>query len=208
MPDHGQPILGAAVPGDRKVQVYKDVSGGAGTLFSEGVTLLDSNGNVIALGGTSTVDRSNFTQGTSAETPVGFLVDEVATDLVGENQTGVPRMTSDRIIYQTPYVKKTLQSAPFSVSATGTVVAAVASKRIKVYAVKLVVSAAISVKWRDGGSADIEGAQPFAANSGSVEFVDPPNFLFGTTAGNSLDLVITGSGTAAGRVSYWSDDAT
>ena len=54
---------------------------------------------------------------------------------------------------------KTLKTAKFSLSATGTVVAAVASKRIKVYAYKIVVSAAISVKWRDGASTDLEDLQ-------------------------------------------------
>lgn len=103
---------------------------------------------------------------------------------------------------------KTLKTVAFSLSATGTVVAAVASKRLKVYAVKLVVSAALSVNFRDGGSTNLEGAQSLALNGGFVESVNPPAFLFATTAGNSLDLVISGVGTAAGRVSYWDDDAT
>ena len=102
---------------------------------------------------------------------------------------------------------KTLKSASFSLTATGTVVGAVGGKRLKVYAVKLVVSAAISVNFRDGGATALEGAQSLAANGGFVESLNPPAFLFGTTAGNSLDLVISGTGTAAGRVSYWDDDA-
>ena len=103
---------------------------------------------------------------------------------------------------------KTLKSASFSLSATGTVITAVATKRLKVYAIKLVVSAAISVNFRDGASTGLEGAQAIAANGGYIESVNPPAFLFGTTAGNSLDLVISGTGTAAGRVSYWDDDTT
>lgn len=102
---------------------------------------------------------------------------------------------------------KTLKSASFSLAATGTVVAAVASKRIKVYAIKLNVSAAISVNFRSGGATALEGAQPMAAKATYTESVKPPAFLFGTTAGQSLDLVITGTGTAAGRVSYFDDDA-
>ena len=101
---------------------------------------------------------------------------------------------------------KTLKSASFSLSATGSVVSAVASKRIKVYAVKLIVSAAISVNFRSGGATALEGAQPIAANGGFIESVNPPAFLFGTTAGESLDLVISGTGTASGRISYWDDD--
>lgn len=101
---------------------------------------------------------------------------------------------------------KTLKTASFSLTATGTVVAAVAGKRIRVYAIKLVVSAAISVNWRDGGVTNLEGAQALAANGGYVEGVNPPTFILQTTAGNSLDLVISGAGTAAGRVNYWDDD--
>ena len=103
---------------------------------------------------------------------------------------------------------KTLKTGSFSLSATGTVLSLVASKRLKVYAVKLNASAAISVNFRDGGSTDLEGAQALAATGVYTESVNPPAFLFATTAGNSLDLVITGVGTAAGRVSYWDDDGT
>lgn len=103
---------------------------------------------------------------------------------------------------------KTLKSTSVSLSATGTAISAVTGKKLKVYAVKLVVSAAISVNWRDGASTGLEGAQALAANGGYVESVNPPAFLFATSAGNSLDLDISGTGTAAGRVSYWDDDAT
>ena len=102
---------------------------------------------------------------------------------------------------------KTLKSASFSLAATGTVVAAVGGKRIKVFATKLCVSAAISVNFRDGAAAALEGSMPLALSGGFVEVIQPPAFLFATPAGNSLDLVVTGIGTAAGRVSYWDDDA-
>lgn len=103
---------------------------------------------------------------------------------------------------------KTLKTVAVSISATGTVIAAVSAKRLKVYAVKLICSAALSIKFRDGASTNLEGAQDFVANGGVAESVTPPEFLFATTAGNSLDLVITGTGTVSGRLSYWDDDAT
>lgn len=102
---------------------------------------------------------------------------------------------------------KALKTANFSLSATGTVVTAVPGKRIKVFAAKLIVDAAIGVAWRDGGSTALEGTYSLAANGGFIEQVTPPAFLFSTTAGNSLDLVITGAGNAAGRVSYWDEDS-
>jgi hypothetical protein len=99
------------------------------------------------------------------------------------------------------------KSAVINLNATGTVINAVSGKRIKVFALKLIVSAALSVNFRDGGATLIEGAQPLLANAGYIENVNPPAFLFGTTAGNSLDLVISGAGTVTGRVSYWDDDS-
>ena len=100
-----------------------------------------------------------------------------------------------------------LKSAAISLTETGTVISAVTGKRLKVYAVKLTCSAAQTVKWRDGATPDLEGAQSIAATGGYTESVTPPAYLFRTSRGNTLDLVITGAGTVAGRVSYWDDDA-
>lgn len=101
---------------------------------------------------------------------------------------------------------RTLRTYSFEMGATGTVVPAVAGRVIKVYAYKLVVSAACAVKWRSGAGTDIEGLQSYGANSGAVENVNPPNFILATVAGQSLDLVISGAATVSGRVSYWDDD--
>lgn len=98
------------------------------------------------------------------------------------------------------------KTMPFSLNSTGTVISAVANKVLKIYAIKLIVSAAISVNFRDGASTDLEGAMPLAANGGYVENVTPPHYILITSAGNGLDLVITGAGTASGRISYWDDD--
>jgi hypothetical protein len=106
------------------------------------------------------------------------------------------------------YYPAAYKSAAINLNATGTVVAAVPGKRIKVFAIKLVMSAASSVNFRDGAATLIEGPQPLAINSGYIECVNPPAFLFGTSKGNSLDLVISGGGSALGRVSYWDEDAT
>lgn len=98
------------------------------------------------------------------------------------------------------------KTAAFSLAATGTVIAAVPGKVLKVYAIKCIVSAALSINFRDGASTDLEGAMPLAANGGYVESVTPPHYILITTQGNSLDLVITGAGTASGRVSYFDSD--
>lgn len=101
---------------------------------------------------------------------------------------------------------KSIKSAAFSLASTGTVVDAISGKRIKVFAVKLVVSADLTVNFRDGASTDLEGPQPYSAKGGYIENLQVPCFLFGTSAGNSLDLVISGTGTASGRVTYWDED--
>ncbi len=103
---------------------------------------------------------------------------------------------------------KTLKTIPVDINATGHVVPAVTGKKIKVYAVKLIVSAAISINFRDGAATDLEGSMSLTANAGYVESVTPPFFLFCTAAGNDLDLVIVGAGTVTGRISYWDNDAT
>ena len=103
---------------------------------------------------------------------------------------------------------KTIKSIVVNISATGTVIAAVATKKIKVFAVKLILSADLSLNFRDGAATLLEGPMPMLANSGYVESVTPPMFLFCTTAGASLDLVIVGAGSVLGRISYWDDDIT
>lgn len=99
----------------------------------------------------------------------------------------------------------TLKSAAFSITATGTIISAVAGKRIRVYALAYISGGIASFNFRDGASTNIEGAFAHAANSGRVENVNPPAFLFATTSGNSLDAVYSGAGTVAGRISYWEE---
>lgn len=101
---------------------------------------------------------------------------------------------------------KTLRTVSFDLSATGVVVPAVTGRRIKVYAIKLTTDAPLSVGFRDGASTLLEGMQDYLANSGYIDNIQPPAFLMATSAGEALQLAITGTGNVSGRVSYWSDD--
>lgn len=101
---------------------------------------------------------------------------------------------------------KTMRTVAFEITATGIVIPAVAGRRIKVYAVKLVTSAAVSVAFRSGASTLLEGMQPYIANAGFIDNIQPPAFLFATAAGEALHLVQSGAGTVSGRISYWDDD--
>lgn len=50
-------------------------------------------------GGTSSTDNSAFTFGTTSITPIGGVVDDVATNAVSENNTGAARITGQRALH-------------------------------------------------------------------------------------------------------------
>lgn len=100
---------------------------------------------------------------------------------------------------------KTFQSAVVDLSATGVVVAGVPGKLIKVFAVKVLVDSALQIAFASNNT-PLEGLMAFTANGGCVENVEPPAFLFATAVGEPLKLLISGTGNARGRVSYWDDD--
>jgi hypothetical protein len=99
-------------------------------------------------------------------------------------------------------VGRPLLSAPFELSSTGTVVAAVPGASICVYAAKVNAIQASAVAWASG-STPLEGAQSYVQYGGYVESVEYPYSLFKTAPGEALRLIVTGQ--VAGRVSYWED---
>jgi len=109
-----------------------------------------------------------------------------------------------------PMFGKTFKTAAISVAATGdnTIVAAVASKRIKVYAINLAAVGTVSAKWKDGAATDLSGAQDLQAREGYTISVAPPSFVLATTAGNALILNLSPAIGVRGWVTYWDDDAT
>ena len=108
---------------------------------------------------------------------------------------------------------KTLKTAVIDLTTTGDVISAVTGKVIKVYAAKIICSEALEINFASynagtSTTTNLEGGQSYAANGGFAMAVNPPAYLFKTLIGESLRLVITGTGTAAGFVSYWDDDAS
>lgn len=106
---------------------------------------------------------------------------------------------------------KTLKRAVVALTATGDVVGAVASKRIKVYAFEAQSrSATMTVQFRDGAAGGLLGLRwAFDAREGAMgSAVNPPAFIFATVAGNALQAVLTGTGTVDIAVSYFDDDAS
>ena len=116
-------------------------------------------------------------------------------------------MVIEGLLTSAPTSGKTIKTAAINLSASGTVVASVSSKRIKVFAIKLTVDANLTVYWKSNTTA-IEGPQSYPATGGYCETVDPPNFILATTAGEALVLNVSGTGNVGGRVSYWDDDAS
>jgi hypothetical protein len=105
---------------------------------------------------------------------------------------------------------KTLKTAKIDHAASGdnTIVDAVTGKRIKVYAVVLVVSAAVNCRWLSG-STELTGDMNFGGKGeGYAQAVSPPAFLVATAAGASLKLNLSAATAVDGIVSYWDDDAT
>lgn len=61
----------------------------------------DRNGAIVVTG--RLVDDAAFTPGTDRVVPVGFIVDETATDAADEGDIGAARMTADREVIIVPY---------------------------------------------------------------------------------------------------------
>lgn len=98
----------------------------------------------------------------------------------------------------------TLKHKAVDVSSSGNneIVAAVAGKRIAVYAVRLQAAGTVSFKFKSNDT-DLEGASPFQAREGYIETLNPPYFLFATTSGQALNLNLSDAVQVTGRVSYF-----
>lgn len=84
-----------------------------------------------------------------------------------------------------------------------TVVAAVAGKRIAVESYALVVSGAVSVKWKSGAATDLSGAMALAANGGLAPAgAGPDSSLLATAAGGALVLNLSAAVQVSGHVAY------
>jgi len=103
---------------------------------------------------------------------------------------------------------RSYKSAVVSVASSGdnTIVALVASKKIKVYAISINFAGTVTAKWKDGASTDLTGAQSFQTREGYTISVTPPSYLFTTSAGNALILNLSDAIGARGWISYWDDD--
>ena len=102
----------------------------------------------------------------------------------------------------------TILFQPVSSSASGdnSVVALVASKKIKVLSVLLVSAGAVSVKWRSN-TTDLSGAMPLVANSGFSLAASSPGqgHYFETAVGEALNINLNSAVAVSGHISYYTE---
>lgn len=86
--------------------------------------------------------------------------------------------------------------------ATNTIVAAVATKKIRVLSYSFVCDAAVGVQWRSStAGSNLSGIMSFSANGG-IHAAHSPVGHFETAAGESLNFNLTGNVGVRGHVTY------
>lgn len=123
-------------------------------------------------------------------------------------QDGGNSITVDGALYEqsgtiyrggTPY---TVKHAYKDLSATGEVVAAVALKQILVTSYTMSASAALNVYFKSHTAGQIDSTKYLAANGGATKARDVDGVFAPTTAGEALDLNISGTGNCGVSVNY------
>lgn len=101
---------------------------------------------------------------------------------------------------------QTILFAVISVAGLGAnqIVAADATKKIKVLSYVLVVTLATSVKWQSAAN-DLSGAMPIAANGGISSVIGSPagGWLFETNVNEALNLNLGVATAVCGHISYF-----
>src|SRR5262245_52250700 len=87
-------------------------------------------------------------------------------------------------------------------SGDNTIVPGTASQSIRVYAWFFVVTAAVNVKWKDGGATDLHPALPFLSQGASWEKDPMGRPWFTTQPGNALVLNLSTAVQVSGRLYY------
>jgi hypothetical protein len=206
----GQAADGVGVAGDPV-----RIAGKNGTTTQD--VLTDASGNLTV----DIIDRSNRDLGEVdvINTPT---VNQGTTpwEVDGSGTAGTPAggvLTVQGVASMTPvntdigdFTGRTIRSADINDGASGdnTIVALVASRRIKVFAVNFSATGTVNAKWKSGAATDLTGDNNFQAREGYTIAVTPPAFLFGTAAGEALVLNLSAAVATDGWVSYWDDDTT
>lgn len=159
-------------------------------------------------------DDAAFTVGTSKVAAVGFLADESSTDSVNEGDIGVARMTLDRKLQVANEIESSsmrgagLALTPkFAIidaatSGDNTLVAAVASKKIRVLSLFLIAAGTVNARFESGtGGTALSGQMNLVANAGFVLPFNPVGW-FETAVNTLLNLELSAAISVDGGLVY------
>lgn len=160
------------------------------------------------------LDDAAFGIGTEYVTAIGALADETTPDSVTEGDIGALRMTLDRLLKATAEMESgflrsagtqsTVKYAIIDAATSGdnTLVAAVASKKIRVLNVVLIASGAVNVRFESGASGTaLSGQMNLTTNSGFA----PGEAIHGhfeTAVNTLLNLELSGAVSVDGWLTY------
>ncbi len=165
---------------------------------------------------------STIRERTESPTPSDFLALDPATeakqDIGNASLSSIDTKMSQAIPAGTNLIGnvghgKTIKFVTGTVSADTDIVAAVASKRIKVFAYSLISASTTSntITFQSNASTAL-WTTPLQAitdtMTGSNLAVSVPSFLFATAAGEKLTLDVSAAQNVTYNVAYWDDDAT
>ena len=121
---------------------------------------------------------------------------------------GASGATTQRVVLADSY-GKTIKKAVVSLTASGNIVAAVASKSIRMFEIAAQSrNDSMTLQVTDGsGGAALSLRWAFNTREGVSRIINPPAWLAKTTDNTALYATITGTGTIDIEVSYWDDDA-
>jgi hypothetical protein len=137
-----------------------------------------------------------------------------SAQLIDSNSQPVGTEVNPLIVQNARALGETLYSITGSGSTAGDkiIIAAVAGKRIKVYAFSAFAptsTTAVTATFQDGiGGASLFTALIQAPNQASFAFgiaTSVPTFLFATSAGNGLNMNLSAATLVTANISYWLD---
>lgn len=214
-------VDGSAVTQPVSGTVTAQVKGNAGGVFDFAGQNAAAPANAILIGGEFNTSPTTITSGNASPLQLdnaGNLKVNVAAGVNANGQTnmagGAPvtiasNQSTLAVAQDTTQIADgasgtmltpTKTKVSVASATTSTIVAAVASKKIRILAAYLVAGAANNINWQSHTTtSNADGVQDFAANGGIVLPFNPLGW-FETTAGEALDLVTSTSAQVGGLI--------
>jgi hypothetical protein len=164
------------------------------------------SGNPVKIGGKANdAAPTQVANGDRADLAVDRYghVKTVAVDSTGAiiDPSGTVNVAQDTSVIKNGSASLTPKFATISSTGSGDTVALVATKKIRVLSLFLLVAGATTVKFQSGASTDKTGAMAFPANGG-ISLPFNPAGHFETAAGEKLNHVLGSSVAIAGALTY------